>query len=42
MEQTVTIMVKVLEEVKNQFPQTVDFIDEKIEEQCCKENIKNR
>ena len=42
MEQTVTIMVKVLEEVKNQFPQTVDFIDEKIEEQCSKENIKNR
>ena len=42
MEQTVTIMVKVLEEVKNQFPQTVDFIDEKIEEQCSKGNIKNR
>ena len=42
MEQTVTIMVKVLEEVKNQFPQTVDFIDEKIEEQCSKANIKNR
>ena len=42
MEQAVTIMVKVLEEVKNQFPQTVDFIDEKIEEQCSKENIKNR
>ena len=42
MEQTVTIMVKVLEEVKNQFPQTVDFIDEKIEEQCSKENIRNR
>ena len=42
MEQRVPIMVKVLEEVKNQFPQTVDFIDEKIEEQCSKENIKNR
>ena len=36
-------MVKVLEEAKNQFPQTVDFIDKKIEEQCSKENItKNR
>ena len=32
-------MVKVLEEVQNQFPQTVDFVDEKIEEQCSKENM---
>ena len=37
--QRVMIMVKVLEEVQNQFPQTVDFVDEKIEEQCSKENM---
>ena len=43
MEQRVTIIVKMLEDVKNQFPQTVDFIEKKIEEQCSKENMtKNR
>ena len=32
-------MVKVLEEVKNQFLQTVHCVEEKTEEQCSKENM---
>ena len=35
----IRIAVKVLDEVKVQFPETKKFISERIEQECSKENI---
>ena len=33
------VVVKVVNEVKVQFPQTKEFIEERLEQECSKENI---
>ena len=35
----IKMVIKVLEEVKAQFPETKEFIDERVEQECSKENI---
>ena len=35
----IKIAIKVLDEIKEHFPETKDFIKECIEEECSKENI---
>ena len=31
--------MKVLEEIKNEFPETAEFIDDRLEQECSKENM---
>ena len=35
----IRIAMKVLEEIKNEFPETVEFIDGCLEQECSKENM---
>ena len=35
----IKIAVKVLKEIKNEFPETVKFIDDRLEQECSKENM---
>ena len=35
----IKIATKVLEEVKAQFPETVEFINDRLEQECQKENM---
>ena len=36
----IKIAVKVLKEIKNEFPETVKFIDDRLKQECSKENMK--
>ena len=36
----IKIAVKVLKEIKNEFPETVKFIDDRLGQECSKENMK--
>ena len=36
---TIKIAIKVLDEVKAQFPETKEFIEDRLEQECSKENI---
>ena len=31
--------MKVLEEIKNEFPETAEFVDDRLEQECSKENM---
>ena len=33
------VAMKVLEEIKNEFPETAEFIDDRLEQECSKENM---
>ena len=35
----IRIAIKVLDEIKTEFPETTDFVDDRLEQQCSKENM---